>query len=394
VTLTWWTPLPVLKGEQVPLKAPHFGGVIPSKDASRADPKLELSRRGEKLAPIFKKQIAAGARASSPTSESVVTRKRSLDKLAAGDSGSEDVDKKRKVARPTDSYRTLEAQERGMNPTYTTPTQWEDLYYQDVEVIQVLRPGAKERIQQLRFAGTPFILEGHEGWTKFAEDWVKPDGSLDSGAFLRGIHDVKVPVIEKNYEEFNPIKTYLPLSYYVKNYWEHGKPDYYMHQWQFPLSPKAGKLLCYKCDELPVLGDNLLLYWLDAVRGDNPLQYLFMGQKTTVSRMHQDPGGLDITIAPIIGTKRVTMLSTATRWTWTSPHSSRSCQRGNARSTLARSSSCRRAHFTLARTRRRVCRTTASTLTASTFRAFSRRSWRRTRRPSTTQRSYGMPHMM
>jgi hypothetical protein len=308
VTLTWWTPLPVLKGEQVPLKAPHFGGVIPSKDASRADPKLELSRRGEKLAPIFKKQIAAGARASSPTSESVVTRKRSLDKLAAGDSGSEDVDKKRKVARPTDSYRTLEAQERGMNPTYTTPTQWEDLYYQDVEVIQVLRPGAKERIQQLRFAGTPFILEGHEGWTKFAEDWVKPDGSLDSGAFLRGIHDVKVPVIEKNYEEFNPIKTYLPLSYYVKNYWEHGKPDYYMHQWQFPLSPKAGKLLCYKCDELPVLGDNLLLYWLDAVRGDNPLQYLFMGQKTTVSRMHQDPGGLDITIAPIIGTKRVTML--------------------------------------------------------------------------------------
>lgn len=319
------------------MKAPHFGGVVPPKEApvaatgdaheaAGANAKHEPSHGDEKLAPIFRKQIAAGARASSPSSESGATRKRALEKLPtsgnAGDSSSEETDKKRKVARPNNSgprstgsllqvrtgYRSQEAKERGMNPTYTIPTQWEDLYYQDVEVINVQRPGAKEKIQQLRFAGTPFILEGHEGWTTFAEDWVKPDGSLDSGAFLRGIHDVKVPVIEKNYEEFNPIKTYLPLSYYVKNYWEHGKPDYYMHQWQFPLSPKAGKLLCYKCDELPVIGDNLLLYWLDAVRGDNPLQYLFMGQKTTVSRMHQDPGGLDITIAPIIGTKRVTML--------------------------------------------------------------------------------------
>lgn len=33
-----------------------------------------------------------------------------------------------------------------------------------------------------------------------------------------------------------------------------------------------------------------------------------MGQKSTNSRMHQDPGGLDITIAPIVGTKRVSML--------------------------------------------------------------------------------------
>lgn len=33
-----------------------------------------------------------------------------------------------------------------------------------------------------------------------------------------------------------------------------------------------------------------------------------MGQKSTNSRMHQDPGGLDITIAPIVGIKRVSML--------------------------------------------------------------------------------------
>lgn len=154
-----------------------------------------------------------------------------------------------------------------MNPIYTIPTQWEELYFKPVEVIQINAPGAKEHIQALRFAGTPFILEGFKGWMKFSADWVRPSGELDTAAFLRGIHDVKVPVIERKYEESNPIKTHLSLAYYVKNYWEKGSPEYYMHQWQFPLCPKGFKALCYKCDELPVVGDNLLLYWLDAVRG-------------------------------------------------------------------------------------------------------------------------------
>lgn len=285
--------------EKASSESPEDGGGDES-DNKSAQHSISPTQGDEKLAPIFRRQVDGSS-----------NRKRSLEKSVVGLSGEETDRKRRTVPRaaaPRVIYRTQQDKEKGMNPTYTIPTQWEDLYYKSVQVINVLESGAKELIQALRFAGTPFILEGHEGWTKFAEDWVKPDGSLDSGAFLRGIHDVKVPVIEKNYEEFNPIKSYLPLSYYVKNYWEHGKSDYYMHQWQFPLSPKAGKLLCYKCDELPIVGDNLLLYWLDAVRGDNPLQYLFMGQKTTVSRMHQDPGGLDITIAPIIGTKRVTML--------------------------------------------------------------------------------------
>lgn len=201
-----------------------------------------------------------------------------------------------------------EEQEYAKHPIYTVPTHWEELYHKQVEIININSPGARERIQALRFAGTPFVLEGHKGWMKFSEGWVKPNGTLDTDAFLRGIHDVKVPVIERNYEESNPIKTHLALSHYVKNYWEQGKAEYYMHQWQFPLNPKVAKALCYKCEELPVIGDNLLLYWLDAVRGDNPLQYFFMGQNSTNSRMHQDPGGLDITIAPIVGTKRVSML--------------------------------------------------------------------------------------
>jgi hypothetical protein len=190
----------------------------------------------------------------------------------------------------------------------TLPSQWEAPYREQVPVVNIKQPGAHARVRELRFAGTPFIIEGHEGWMKFSDKWVLPNGALDTNAFLKGLHDVKVPVIEKNYEEYNPIKTHLPLGYYVKNYWEKAKSDYYMHQWQFPLTPRAAKLMCYKNVDLPVVGDNILTYWLDVVRGDNPLQYLFMGHKTTMSRMHCDPGGLDITIAPIVGVKKVIML--------------------------------------------------------------------------------------
>lgn len=327
----------VLKGESLPHKAPFFGGTMsepetyeepmPAADetSTNGSSSVTTATKEEKFAPIFRRQVAQAALSSGDHASGSLKRSRENSPANTGERTSEG-DKKAKVSSASDSrsssanrapfvpyqrtagWVSQAAREKGMNPTYTIPTQWEELYYKKVQVIDVLRPGAKELIQELRFAGTPFILERHSGWMKFSEDWVKPDGKLDSAAFLRGIHDVKVPVIEKNYDNYDPIKTHLPLSYYVKNFWERGKSDYYMHQWQFPLSPKAGKLLCYKCEELPVLGDNLLLYWLDAVRGDNPLQYLFMGQKSTVSRMHLDAGGLDITIAPIIGTKRVTML--------------------------------------------------------------------------------------
>ena len=36
---------------------------------------------------------------------------------------------------------------------------------------------------------------------------------------------------------------------------------------------------------------------------ENPYQYLFMGEEGTMSKMHKDDGGLEITIAPIIGKK-------------------------------------------------------------------------------------------
>ncbi|POM70002.1 Hypothetical protein PHPALM_13649, partial [Phytophthora palmivora] len=175
----------------------------------------------EKLAPIFGKQ-SSGA------------RKRSLEKTTTTESGVEE--KRPKAEKDVDDaapplrtalaeetkYESEEAKARAINPTYTIPTQWEHLYFKQVEVINVNNRLAKEKIQAKRFAGEPFLLEGFTGWLKFADGWVKPDGKLDTTAFLNGIHDVKVPVLERNYEERNPIKTHLPLSYYVKNYWEHG----------------------------------------------------------------------------------------------------------------------------------------------------------------------------
>ncbi|EGZ25171.1 hypothetical protein PHYSODRAFT_481811 [Phytophthora sojae] len=283
----------VLTGQPLPLRPPFFGGTIPE-PAAEAVPGSARKRSLEKTT----------------TTESGAEGKRPKANGKQGEDSPDDVAAPplRTALAEETKYESEEAKAQAINPTYTIPTQWEHLYFKQVEVININNSLAKEKIQAKRFAGEPFLLEGHTGWLKFAEGWVKPEGTLDSAKFLDGIHDVKVPVLERNYEERNPIKTHLPLSYYVKNYWEHGKSDYYLHQWQFPLDPKAGQLLCYKCEELPVLGDNLLLYWLDAVRGDNPLQYLFMGQKSTRSRMHLDPGGLGITIAPIIGTKRVTML--------------------------------------------------------------------------------------
>mmetsp|Transcript_52963 Transcript_52963/g.61159 ORF Transcript_52963/g.61159 Transcript_52963/m.61159 type:complete len:637 (-) Transcript_52963:271-2181(-) len=79
----------------------------------------------------------------------------------------------------------------------------------------------------------------------------------------------------------------------------------YLHQWQFPLSEVACTKLCHQSVPLPhhILGEDLLKYWLDRVKLDSPLQYLFMGREDTMSKIHKDPGGLAITIAPITGEK-------------------------------------------------------------------------------------------
>jgi hypothetical protein len=50
----------------------------------------------------------------------------------------------------------------------------------------------------------------------------------------------------------------------------------------------------------------LLQYWLD--KKDNPFQYIFMGDEGTFSKLHKDTGGLEITIAPIVGQKECVLV--------------------------------------------------------------------------------------
>ena len=58
------------------------------------------------------------------------------------------------------------------------------------------------------------------------------------------------------------------------------------------------------------MGEDLLKYWLDLpqCRLDSPLQYIFMGREDTLSKLHKDPGGLEISIAPIVGQKECVLV--------------------------------------------------------------------------------------
>ena len=66
--------------------------------------------------------------------------------------------------------------------------------------------------------------------------------------------------------------------------------------------------LNHRCEPLPCLGHNLLQHWIDLCRGDNPLQYLFMGPRNTYSKLHRDNGGCAIMIAPLVGRKEAILV--------------------------------------------------------------------------------------
>ena len=53
-----------------------------------------------------------------------------------------------------------------------------------------------------------------------------------------------------------------------------------------------------------------MIYWTTGwkVPWRSALQYLFMGGVGTRSRLHVDPGGLDLIIAPLVGWKEVTLV--------------------------------------------------------------------------------------
>jgi hypothetical protein len=158
---------------------------------------------------------------------------------------------------------------------------------------------------------------GSEGSNK-PLDLSDPSWYLDIEAMSKDIGDEEVPVVKKNYNESKPISGNILASKFFEAGWEAKKEQstpsssrkrrntvLYLHQWQFPLSVEAGKKLCHQSAPLPnnILGEDLLKYWLDRVKFDSPLQYLFMGYADTMSKIHRDNGGLAISIAPITGEK-------------------------------------------------------------------------------------------
>jgi hypothetical protein len=182
-----------------------------------------------------------------------------------------------------------------------------------VPVIDVRHPCARALVTRERQNGNPVILENHEGWTDFAKQWVLPGtGELDADRFVRDVGaETLVPIVRPGYDEHEPVKEHMAVKQFIDSYWRHNDSGAYLHQWQFAITDNAevrSRLLDGGSQHLPCLGHNMLRHWLDICRGDNPLQYLFMGPANTYSKLHRDNGGCAILIAPITGVKEMTLV--------------------------------------------------------------------------------------
>ena len=198
--------------------------------------------------------------------------------------------------------------------------------FQDVERVDINDATAEKRISEMRRYGIPFIITGHPTWPPFASRWIC-EGPVNSQRtqtqtlvienLVADIGDEDVPIVETDYDERNPVKSVMKASNFLKDQWTDNNNvtrkqlsrggNLYMQQWQFTTSPVA-KFLCGHDDCVPpdVLHEDLLSHWLND--GGNPYQYLFMGSAGTMSKLHKDPGGLDILIAPIVGEKECVMV--------------------------------------------------------------------------------------
>lgn len=242
-------------------------------------------------------------------------------------------------------------------------TEADQVIFREVKRINVNDPGAAAVIKNDRVNGTPVVLVGHVGWANFAQRWLtekrtvkeetpsythlstaessnegdsssKTNGlnldlstenyELDISKMIKDIGDEDVPVIKRNYDEVKPIHGNITAAKFLTECWPSSETEaepqdskkraskFYLHQWQFPLSDTAGGKLCHQNNPLPngIMGEDLLKYWLDLpqCKHDSPLQYIFMGRKDTHSKLHKDPGGLEISIAPIIGQKECVLV--------------------------------------------------------------------------------------
>ena len=194
--------------------------------------------------------------------------------------------------------------------------------YREIERIHVRSPNASQRVAEARESGVAVCVVGHVGWAQFVARWVKNTPlhePLDLSKYHeidvdRMKHDIgkeRVPVIRRNYNEYNPISAEITVDEYLDECWPE-QSNLYLHQWQFPLSFSVREKLCRMCEPMPddVLGEDLLQFWMDDL-DDNPFQYIFMGGKETMSKLHKDDGGLMITIAPIVGKKEVVLVHRA-----------------------------------------------------------------------------------
>ena len=228
---------------------------------------------------------------------------------------------------------------------------WDDasqVSFRAVKRISVHDDDAREQVTEARMNGTPIVLTGHVGWAGFASRWLRksdgvdsnpnadgvsseewqqldlsdPDWYLDVTAMAADIGSEEVPVVKRDYNEEAPISGSIAASRFLETSWPSSSPEsdvavaggtaaptLYLHQWQFPLSESAARKLCNQSEPLPndILGEDLLKHWLCLV-SDCPLQYLFMGREETLSKLHKDPGGLAISIAPIVGEKECVLV--------------------------------------------------------------------------------------
>lgn len=160
-------------------------------------------------------------------------------------------------------------------------------------------------------------------------DLSQQNYELDVAKMIEDIGEEDVPVIKRHYNEVKPIHGKIAAEKFLTSCWPAAEPDaaaeerdktakcprnsnLYLHQWQFPLSDTAGRKLCHQNKALPhgIMGEDLLKYWLDLpqCKLDSPLQYIFMGREDTLSKLHRDPGGLAISIAPIVGRKECVLV--------------------------------------------------------------------------------------
>ena len=223
----------------------------------------------------------------------------------------------------------------------------------NVERIDVNAPGSmspeelRAKIDHMLYRGIPFVIVNHQGWTAFANNWVKKDGKLDVNALVGDLGGPKtmVPVIRPASYDGDPISE-MELGQFIKKHWEKNDRGAYLHQWQFTDNPAVRANLCGEGKHVPldVLGLDLLSYYHSDEEKktygahDSDYQYLFWGGEEvpspstthsygtgntltthptplhptaphqTETKMHKDAGGQTITISVLHGVKSVWMV--------------------------------------------------------------------------------------